>query len=150
MDFCRQEERMAEPKGAATPSDYIFQARSAADDCLGVAEIHHREAKQLFESARVAEAEGRREEARLLKDLAEAREATAVEFERSARGETKDPIVGEILDWQEDLCSTYEPYKPTFVTGNEPAPPELVEELYQPPPGPFGRFVAWVGHWFAK
>lgn len=84
-----------------------------------------------------------------MKDLAAAREATAVEFEKTARGETNDPIVGEILDWQEDLCTKFEPHQLTFVTGNEPAPAELVEELYQPPPGPFTRFVAWVGHWFA-
>ena len=140
---------MADPKAAAEQSDYEFKGRSAAEDCLEVANIHHREAKQLLESAQVSEAEGRLEEARLLKDLAVAREATAVEFEKTARGETKDPIVGEILDWQEDICSTYVPYKPTFVTGDEPAPPQLIEELYQPPPGPIGRFVAWVGHWFA-
>ncbi|MFZ1086017.1 MAG: hypothetical protein WAN35_13715 [Terracidiphilus sp.] len=140
---------MEEQKPAAKPSEYTFQARSASDDCLGVAEIHHREAKQLFEGARVAEAEGRREEARLLKDLAEAREATAMEFEKTSRGETKDPIVGEILDWQEDLAAAFEPHKLNFVTGDEPAPPQLVEELWQPPPGPFARFVAWVGHWFA-
>jgi hypothetical protein len=140
---------MADQKAAAMPSDYTFKARSAAEDCLEVASIHHREAKQLFEGARGAEAEGRREEARLLKDLAEAREATAVEFEKTARGETKDPIVGEILDWQEDLCSSYVPYTPTFVTGDEPAPPQLIEELSQPPLGPLARCVAWVGHWFA-
>jgi len=130
-------------------SGYTFQARSATEDCLGVANIHRREAKQLHEGAQTAEAEGRFEEAHLLKDLAVAREATAVEFEKAAWGESKDPIVEEILDWQEDICSSYVPYQPTFVTGNEPAPPQLVEELYQPPPGPLGRCVAWVGHWFA-
>lgn len=140
---------MADGKSSSSTSAYTFKARSASEDCLEVANIHHREAKQLFEGARVAEAEGRREEARLLQDLAEAREATAMEFEKTARGETNDPIVGEILDWQEDLCSSYVPYEPTFVTGKEPAPQQLVEELYQPPPGPIARFVAWVGHWFA-
>lgn len=140
---------MPDNEGTKTQSSYKFKARSASEDCLEVAFIHHKEAKQLFESAQQAETEGRLEEARLLKDLAEAREATAVEFEKTARGETSDPIVGEILDWQEDLCSNFEPYKPTFVTENEPAPLQLVAELYQPPPGPLGRFVAWVGHWFA-
>ena len=61
-----------------------------------------------------------------------AREATAIEFEKTARGETKDPIVGEILEWQEDINASYQPHQLTFVTGNEPAPPQLVEELYQP------------------
>lgn len=140
---------MQEEKAANPPPEYTHQVNSAADDCLAVARIHHHEAKQLFEGAQQAEAEGRREEARLLQDLAVAREATAVEFEKTARGEAKDPIVGEILDWQEDITSTYVPYKPTFVTGDEPAPPELVEELYQPPPGPLTRFVVWIGHWFA-
>jgi hypothetical protein len=140
---------MPENESEKTQSGYRFKGRSASEDCLGVAYIHHKEAKQLFESARLAETEGRLEEARLLNDLAVAREATAVEFEKTARGETKDPIVGEILDWQEDLCSGFEPYKPTFITGDEPAPLQLVAELYQPPPGPLARFVAWVGHWFA-
>jgi hypothetical protein len=140
---------MQKEKPVSPPSDYTFQVNSAADDCLGVANIHHREAKQLFESAEKAEAEGRFEEAHLLKDLAVAREATAVEFEKTARGETKDPIVGEILDWQDDLASSYEPHQFTFVTGDEPAPPQLIEELRQPEPGPLTRCVAWVGHWFA-
>jgi hypothetical protein len=140
---------MPDKESAKTPSIYKFKARSASEDCLEVAYIHHKEAKQLFEGAQRAETEGLPEEARLLKDLAVAREATAVEFEKTARGETNDPIVGEILDWQEDLCSIYVPYKPTFVTGDEPAPLQLVEELYQSPPGPLARFVAWVGHWFA-
>lgn len=140
---------MEEKKSANMQSDYIFQAKSATEDCLSVANIHRREAKQLYEGAQTAEAEGRYEEAHLMKDLAVAREATAVEFEKAAWGESSDPIVGEILDWQEDICSSYVPYQPTFVTGNEPAPPQLIEELYQPPPGPLARCVAWVGHWFA-
>jgi hypothetical protein len=129
-------------------SDYIFKARSPAEDCLEIAKIHHREAKQLFENASRAEAEGRLEEAKLLTDLAMAREATAAEFESTARGESSDPIVAEILDWQEDLKEGYVPYKPTFVTGDEPAPAQLIEELKQPEPGPIARAVAWVGGLF--
>jgi hypothetical protein len=126
-------------------SDYVFKARSPAEDCLEIAKIHHREAKQLFDNASRAEAEGRLEEAKLLKDLAVARDATAFEFELAAQGETSDPIVAEILDWQEDLSGGYVPYKPTFVTGDEAAPEQLVEELKQPKPGPIARAVAWVG-----
>jgi len=140
---------MQEEKSANPPPEYNSQFKTATEDCLSVANIHRREAKQLFEGAEKAEAEGRFEEAHLLKDLAVAREATAVEFEKAAWGETKDPIVGEILDWQEDISSSFQPHKLTFVTGNEPVPQQLIEELYQPPPGLFGRFVAWVGHWFA-
>ena len=131
-------------------SDYIFKARSAAEDCLEIAKIHHHEAKQLFDNASRAEAEGRLEEAKLLTDLAVAREATAVEFESTARGESSDPIVAEILDWQEDLKEGYVPYKPTFVTGDEAAPEHLTEELKQPKPGPIARAVAWVGGLIAK
>jgi hypothetical protein len=131
-------------------SDYIFKARSAAEDCLEIAKIHHREAKQLFENASRAEAEGRLEEAKLLTDLAVAREATAAEFESTARGESKDPIVAEILDWQEDLSGGYTPYAPTFVTGDEPAPEQLIEELRKPKPGPIARAVAWVGGMFTR
>jgi hypothetical protein len=126
-------------------SDYIFKARSAAEDCIEIAKIHHREAKQLFENASRAEAEGRLEEAKLLTDLAVAREATAAEFESTARGESSDPIVAEILDWQEDLTEGYVPYAPTFVTGDETAPEQLIEELRKPKPGPIARAVAWVG-----
>jgi hypothetical protein len=126
-------------------SDYVFKARSAAEDCLEIAKIHHREAKQLFENASRAEAEGRLEEAKLLTDLAVAREATAVEFESTARGESSDPVVAEILDWQEDLSEGYVAYTPTFVTGDEPVPEQLIEELRKPKPGLIARAVAWVG-----
>jgi hypothetical protein len=74
-----------------------------------------------------------------------AREATAAEFESTARGESSDPIVAEILDWQEDLSEGYTPYTPTFVTGDEPAPDQLIEELRKPEPGLIARAVAWVG-----
>jgi hypothetical protein len=140
---------MADVKQKQVPSAYIFKGRSAAEDCLEIAHIHHREAKKLFDGARSAEAEGRKEEAKLLNDLAIAREATAVEYEKTARGESSDPIVEEILDWQEDHCHTYVPYQPTFVTGDEPVPEELLAETWQPPPGPLTRLLAWVGHWFA-
>ena len=129
-------------------SDYIFKARSPAEDCLEIAKIHHREAKQLFDNASRSEAEGRLEEAKLLTDLAVAREAIAAEFESTARGESSDPIVAEILDWQEDLKEGYVPYSPTFVTGDEQAPEQLIEELKQPKPGLIARAVAWVGGLF--
>jgi hypothetical protein len=126
-------------------SDYIFKARSPAEDCLEIAKIHHREAKQMFDNARSAEAEGRLEEAKLLTDLAVAREAIAAEFESTARGESSDPIVAEILDWQDNLNEGYVPYTPTFVTGDELAPAQLIEELRKPEPGLIARAVAWVG-----
>ncbi|MGD0546524.1 MAG: hypothetical protein ABR991_01695 [Terracidiphilus sp.] len=131
------------------PSDYVFKASSPAEDCLEIANIHHREAKQLFVGAREAEAEGRQEESKLLHDLAVAREATAVEFETAAKGEGSDPVVTEILDWQKDLCQHYVPHSLSFVTGNEPPPPQFYEEVKQPQHGPLARAVGWVGSWIA-
>ena len=139
----------AENERWSQPSDYVFKASSPADDCLEIAAIHHKEANQLFAGARQAEAEGRQEEARLLHDLAVAREATAVEFETAAKGETSDPVVTEILEWQKDLCEKYVPHSLTFVTGNEPPPPQFYEEMKAPEHGLLARAAAWVGSWIA-
>jgi len=95
-----------------TPA-YTFQGSSPAEEFLEIARIHHKEAKQMFESADTAKAEGREEEARLLTDLAIARRERAEEFERAARGEGSDPIVTEILDWQKELSEGYIPYTST-------------------------------------
>lgn len=116
---------------------------------MEIAAIHHREAKQLFVGARDAEAEGRTEEAKLLHDLAVAREATAVEFEQAAKGEASDPVVTEILDWQEDLSQHYVPHSLSFTTGDEPPPPQFYEEMKPPQRGRLARAVAWVGGWIA-
>jgi len=101
------------------PSDYTFKASSPAEDYLAIASIHHREAKQLLENAQAAQAEDRQEEAKLLMDLAVERRKTAEEFEKAAKGEASDPIVDEILDWQEDLCEGYTPYAPSFFSDEE-------------------------------
>ena len=125
--------------------DFSFQGSAQAKEFLDIAKIHHREANKLFEGALAAQAEDRQSEAKLLTELAIARRNTADEFERAARGEGSDPIVKEILDWQEDLSGDYTPYTPTFVTGDEPAPEQLIEELRKPKPGLIARAVAWVG-----
>ena len=100
---------MSDQKLQGKTPTYSFQGSSPAEESLEIARIHHKEAKQLFEGAKAAEAEGRAEEARLLLDLAVARRERAEEFERVAQGQCGDPIVTEILDWQEDLCETYTP-----------------------------------------
>jgi hypothetical protein len=128
--------------------DFSFQDSAQAKEFLDIATIHHREANKLFEGALAAQAEDRQSEAKLLTELAVARRHTAEEFERAARGEGSDPIVAEILDWQEDLSEGYVPYTPTFVTGDEPAPEQLIEELRKPKPGLIARGVAWVGGLF--
>jgi len=128
---------------------YSFLGNSPGEKLLDVARIHHREAKQLFEGAEAAKAEDRQEEAKLLLDLAIAREATANEFEKAAMGEAGDPIVAEILDWQEDLAVHYTPFTSDYV------PPEDDAPAAPPAPEPFSlsksflRAVAWVGSWFA-
>ena len=124
---------------------YQFQASSQADDYGAIARIHRREAQQLLERSEASSAEGRVEEAKLLVDLYVERQATAEKFEKAARGEGGDPIVEEILDWQEDLTRGYVPYKPTFVTGDVPVPEQLIAELKRPEPGILARAVAWVG-----
>ena len=128
-------------------SDYIFKARSAAEDCLEIAKIHHREAKQLFENASRAEAEGRLEEAKLLTDLAVAREATAAEFESTARGESSDPIVAEIRDSEPEMFKNYTPNTPTYTAPEGELPPEWLAEMKPPPLGPIARAMAWIGSW---
>ena len=58
---------------------YTFLGSSPAEELLVVARIHHKEAKQLFEHAQEAQAEGRQEEAKLLMDLWIARRDMAEE-----------------------------------------------------------------------
>jgi hypothetical protein len=127
---------------------YSFQGSSPADELLEIAHIHHREAKQLFESAFAARAEDREEEARLLMDLAIARRERAEEFERAARGEGSDPVVTEILDWQEELSEEYTPYTSTYTPADGELPKGWLEEYKQPHHGLIARAVAWVGSWF--
>jgi hypothetical protein len=132
-----------------TPT-YSFQGSSPADALYDIARIHYREAKQLEDNARTAEAEGRTEEAKLLKDLAIARKATADEFIKAAKGETGDPIVTEILDWQEDLSKNYTPHTPISLPSQGKLPDDFLAEFAPPPQGPIARFMAWIGGWFTK
>jgi hypothetical protein len=124
---------------------YSFQGSSPADELLEIARIHRREAKQLFDNAHAAQAEGREEEARLLMDLAVARRERADEFERAARGEGSDPVVTEILDWQEDLCADYVPPTSNYTPADGELPEGWLEEYSPPKRGRIARAVAWVG-----
>src|ERR1035437_6647917 len=107
-----QEECMPDNNPQDQTPVYSSQGNLPAKEFLDIARIHYREAKQLLESAQQAQAEGRQEEAKLLTDLAIARRERAEEFERVARGEGSDPIVTEILDYQDDMCKNYTPYTP--------------------------------------
>jgi hypothetical protein len=140
-----QEERMADDKTKKQTPEYEFQFSSSTDQYLEIARIHHREADQLFVGANTAEVEGRKEEAKLLLDLAVARRNTAEEFEKAAKGEGDDPIVAEILDWQEDLCEGYVPYSSTYVPPDDKLPEGWLEKIQPPPLGRVARAVAWIG-----
>jgi len=129
------------------PADYASQSSSPTEELREIARIHHREAKELLEHSHQAKAEGREEEAKLLMDLWVAREERAMEFDKAARGEGGDPIVTEILDWQEDLCENYTPPTMEFFTEEELASQGLPEYLRAAPLGPIARAVAWFGSW---
>src|SRR5271157_1913695 len=124
-----------------------FLGSPAVQEYLNVARIHRREAQQLLERAQEALAEDRQEEARLLTDLAIARRERAEEFERAARGEGGDPIVTEILDYQDDMCKKYTPHTSTYSAPDEALPPGWLEEMKPPPLGSFARALAWIGSW---
>jgi hypothetical protein len=151
-----KEERMSAKKSKNQkdkPEDqkppYVFKGSTPAEEYLEIARIHRREAMQLFERANQAHAEDRQQEAMLLIDLGIARRERAEEFERAARGEGRDPVVDEILDWQQDLCHNYVPYLPEFVSPDAPFPEQLQGVEKSRPLGPIARAVAWVGSWIA-
>ena len=126
---------------------YTFIGTSPADELLEIARIHHKEAKQLHESALAAEAENRPQEARLLMDISNSRLQTALDFEKAARGEGSDPIVTDILSDQENTIKDYAPheskYAPKLTAAEQEALDHLAEYIEPPPPGPFARAVAW-------
>jgi hypothetical protein len=127
-----------------------FLGSSPAKELLVVARIHHKEAKQLFERADVADAEGRQEEAMLLIDLGIARRERAEELDRAAREEISDPIVAELLESEETMCKNYIPNTPTYTAPEAELPQSWIDELTPRPLGPIARAVAWVGSWIAK
>jgi hypothetical protein len=145
-----QEDRMVDDNTQNQIPGYSFQGSSQTDEFLEIARIHHKEAKQLLESAQVALAEGRQEEAKLLLDLGVARRNTAEEFEKAAKGEGNDPIVTEILDWQKDLCEGYTPYTSTYVPPDDKLPDGWLQELQPPKLGRIARAVAWIGGMVTK
>jgi len=124
-----------------------FQGISPTEELLVVARIHHKEAKQLFEHAEEARAEDRQEEAKLLTDLAIARQEMADELDKAARGESGDPIVTELLESEELMCKNYTPKTPTYIAPDAALPPGWLEAIQPPPLGPIARAVAWIGSW---
>jgi len=127
---------------------YTFIGTPPSAEHLEIARIHHREAKQMEDSAKNAEAEGRFEEAKLLMDLAKSRRDTAQEFEKAARGEGGDPIVTDILSDQEDISRKYVPHTSNYVAKLTAEEKEALEKLAEytepPPPGPVKRAMAWL------
>jgi hypothetical protein len=77
-------------------------------------------------------------------DLSAARKQRAEEFDRAARGEGGDPIVTEILDWQQDMRKTHTPHMMEFLTKEELAAAELARLAALPPPGFIVRALDWI------
>jgi hypothetical protein len=128
---------------------YSFLGSSPKEELLIVARIHHKEAKQLFERAQEAQAEGRQEEAKLLLDLGIARRDRADEMEKAAREEIDDPIVAELLENEEAMSKNYVPYTPTYTAPEDELPQSWKDELKPRPLGPIARALAWIGSWIA-
>jgi hypothetical protein len=126
---------------------YTFIGTSPTAELLEIARIHHKEAKQLQESAIAAEAENRPEEAKLLMDISNSRLQTALDFEKAARGEGGDPIVTDILSDQEDISKNYVPheskYAPKLTAAERETLDHLAEYIAPPPPSRFAKAVAW-------
>ena len=132
---------------------YTFIGTSPAAEHLEIARIHYKEAKQMEDNAQTAEAEGRLEEARLLRYLAKSRRQTAQDFEKAAKGEGGDPIVTEILSDQEDMNKNYVPHQSNYEVKLTAAEKEALDNLSDyiapPPPGPIQRAITWfsrLGH----
>lgn len=125
------------------PPAYHYLVDLPGGGLVDVANIHHREAKQLYIGAEMAKAEGREEEAKLLLDLAIAREETAKEFDKAAKGEVGDPIVAEILDWQEEISENFVPYTSDYIAPVDDTPPPPPKELTLKEK--CLSWVAWVG-----
>jgi hypothetical protein len=130
------------------PPVYTFLSEEPAEVFNELADMHHREAKQLLERAHEAEAEGRQEEAKLLMDVSAFRQERAEELERTARGEVEDPSVVEVLDGQQDILNHYTPHTYTFVSPDELPPATVPEHMRPREPGRFDRAWAKVTHWW--
>jgi hypothetical protein len=129
---------------------YTFLGTSPAEKFLELAVLHRKEAKQLRESARLSEAEGREEEVRLLIRVAETREQRAQELEKAARGEADDPSVAEVLDGEQEVLSAYVPPTMSFLRP-EDLPPATVPMHMRPlPPGNIPRALDWVKRLFKR
>jgi len=126
---------------------FTYAGNSPVEEFLEVANIYPKEAKQLFERAEQALAEDRQEEARLLTDIANSRREKAEEFEKAAKENSDDPIVADILRYQQELRDNYIPHTPTYTAPEDDLPANWLEEYKRPPLGRFARIVAWFGSW---
>lgn len=131
-----------------TPA-YTFQGRSQTDELLDLANLYHKEAKQLFVRAQESLAQDRQEEARLLTDLAKAQQERANEFEKAARGESGDPLVAEITNNLQIQRNIDTSSTPTYTAPVEDIP-SWVTEIKPHELGPIARFLAWIGGLITK
>jgi hypothetical protein len=137
---------MSEQNFQDQPPAFTFLGNSPVDELRDIARIHHDESRDLLNRALQAKAEGRLEEASLLKDLSFAREKRAWEFERAAKGETGDPIVTEILDDLEEARENYTPYSAAFVSAHDLPEMPLPEHMRPRQPGRIGRAISWFAN----
>jgi hypothetical protein len=140
--FAGQEENMSDEGYQEGPPTYTFLTEEPADEYRILAEMHQKEAKQLLELARAAEAEDRQQEARLLMDVSAFRLSRAEELERTALGERDDPSVTEALAGEEEILSTYVPHSMAFFSEDE-LPPATVP-MHMRPREPGGILRTWA------
>lgn len=144
------QERMPDGDLQDQPPVYTFLDEKPSEVFHELADMHHREAQQLLEHARQAEAEDRQEEAKLLMDVMAAREQRAAELEQAARGEAEDPSVAEVLDGQQEILNTYTPNTMTFFKEDELPPATVPEHMRPRPPGRIALTMAKIANWWSK
>jgi hypothetical protein len=129
---------------------YTFLGSSPADVYTRLADLHHKEAKQLLERAQQAQAEEREEEAKLLMHEAAFREERGKELEKTAKGQGEDPSVIEALDGQRDILHSYTPNTMTFFKEDELPPATVPEHMRPRPPDRIDRTLAKISNWWNR
>ena len=131
------------------PPAFTFLGKSPDGEFLDIAQLYHKEAKNLLVRANEAQAADRHEEARLLTDLAISKREQAEEFEKAARGEGNDPIVAGILQSEQTRRTNFTPFTSTYPTTEEDIAPDWIDDAKPRRLHPIVRAVAWIGSWIA-
>jgi hypothetical protein len=131
------------------PPAFTFLGKSPDGEFLDIAQLYHKEAKNLLVRANEAQAADRHEEARLLTDLAISKREQAEEFEKAARGEGNDPIVADILQSEQTRRTNYTPFTSDYPATEEDIAPDWIDDAKPRRLHPLVRAVAWIGSWIA-